>query len=63
MNYVHEPKRDRKLLLHRKELTPEEEDQDVGMAVVPTRLFFAPNGICKLEIALAKGKKHSTTRA
>ncbi len=63
VNYVHEPKRDRKLLLHRKELDKlKKKIRDVGMTIVPTRLFFAPNGICKLEIALAKGKKHFDKR-
>lgn len=63
VNYVHEPKRDRKLLLHRKELDKlKKKIRDVGMTIVPTRLFFAANGICKLEIALAKGKKHFDKR-
>lgn len=57
-NYVHEPKRDRKLLLHQKELDKlKKKLRDVGMTIVPTRLFIAKNGFAKLEIALAKGKK------
>ena len=57
-HYVHEPKRDRKLLLHQKELDKlRKKLKDVGMTIVPTRLFIAANGFAKLEIALAKGKK------
>ena len=57
-HFVHEPKRDRKLLLHHKELEKlKKKLRDTGMTIVPTRLFIAPNGFAKLEIALAKGKK------
>ncbi|MGV3637422.1 MAG: SsrA-binding protein, partial [Flavobacteriales bacterium] len=57
-HYVHEPKRDRKLLLHHKELDKlRRKLRDTGMTIVPVRLFIAPNGFAKLEIALAKGKK------
>jgi SsrA-binding protein len=55
---VHEPKRDRKLLLHRRELEKlKRKLRDVGMTIIPTRLFIAPNGFAKLEVAVAKGKK------
>jgi SsrA-binding protein len=54
----HEPKRPRKLLVHRRErnrligsITRE------GMTLVPLRLYFNPQGRAKIEIALAKGKK------
>ncbi|HMC98317.1 MAG TPA: SsrA-binding protein SmpB [Flavobacteriales bacterium] len=58
VHYVHDPMRDRKLLLHQKELDKlRKKLKDVGMTIVPTRLFIAPNGYAKLEIALAKGKK------
>jgi len=57
-HYVHEPKRDRKLLLHQKELDKlRRKLRDTGMTIVPVRLFIAPNGFAKMEIALAKGKK------
>ncbi|MBL7954365.1 MAG: SsrA-binding protein SmpB [Flavobacteriales bacterium] len=57
-HYVHEPKRDRKLLLHRKELDKlRRKLRDTGMTIVPVRLFIASNGFAKMEIALAKGKK------
>ena len=58
VHYVHEPKRDRKLLLHRRELEKlKRKLKDQGMTIVPVRLFFAANGFAKLEISLAKGKK------
>ena len=57
-HYVHEPKRDRKLLLHQKELDKlRRKLRDTGMTIVPVRLFIAPNGFAKMDIALAKGKK------
>lgn len=58
VHFVHEPKRDRKLLLQRKELDKlKRKLKDAGMTIVPVRLFFAANGFAKLEVALAKGKK------
>ncbi|MDX9751458.1 MAG: SsrA-binding protein SmpB [Flavobacteriales bacterium] len=58
IHFVHEPKRDRKLLLHRRELAKlRRKLRDAGTTIVPTRLFIAENGFAKLEVALAKGKK------
>ncbi len=58
VHYTHEPKRDRKLLLHGTELTKlRRKLKDQGITIVPTRLYIAKNGFAKLEIALAKGKK------
>jgi SsrA-binding protein len=57
-HFAHEPKRDRKLLLHRTELTKlQRKLKDQGITVVPVRLFIDTNGRAKLDIALAKGKK------
>ena len=56
--FNHEPRRPRKLLLHRKEI-----DrligavQREGRTIVPTKLYWNDRGMAKLEIALAKGKK------
>ncbi|HTY68811.1 MAG TPA: SsrA-binding protein SmpB, partial [Alphaproteobacteria bacterium] len=54
----HEPRRPRKLLVHRREMnrligavTRE------GMTLIPLRLYFNGQGRAKLELALAKGKK------
>ncbi len=53
-----EEKRDRKLLLNRKELDKlQSKLKDQGLTIVPLRLFIGSNGYAKLEIALAKGKK------
>jgi SsrA-binding protein len=52
-----EPKRDRKLLLNKRELAKIKGNIETkGVTVVPLRLYFK-NGYAKLEIALAKGKK------
>ena len=58
-NYAnHQPKRDRKLLLKRQELDKiSKKIKDVGLTVVPLRLFINDNGWAKIEIAVAKGKK------
>ena len=54
----HEPKRDRKLLLNRKELNKMlGKVNEKGNSIIPIRLFINENGKAKLEIALAKGKK------
>jgi SsrA-binding protein len=54
----HEPLRDRKLLLNKRELRKLEEAlKDKGLTSILTRLFITPEGYVKLEIALAKGKK------
>jgi len=54
----HDPKRDRKLLLTKKELTKlEKKYEEKGLTIVPIRLFINGKGLAKLEIALSKGKK------
>jgi len=54
----HEPKRRRKLLLHRRELDRlRGAIQREGMAVVPLRLYFNARGIAKVQLGIAKGKK------
>ena len=50
--------RKRKLLLHRKQIRYlEEKTREKGLAIVPLGIYFAENGLVKLEIALARGKK------
>ena len=57
-HYNHRPKAERKLLLNKRELKKlEKEVKNVGLTVVPIRLFINENGYAKLEVALAKGKK------
>ncbi|MCR5114774.1 MAG: SsrA-binding protein SmpB [Bacteroidales bacterium] len=54
----HDPKRDRKLLLNRKELKKlASKLNDRGTTIIPTRLWINENGYAKLDIALARGKK------
>ena len=54
----HEAKRDRKLLLTRREIHKlEEATKAVGFTIVPTLIFIDQNGRAKVDIALAKGKK------
>lgn len=54
----HPAKRDRKLLLNKKELEKlERKIKESGLTIVPTRLFINNRGLAKLEIALARGKK------
>lgn len=54
----HEPLRDRKLLLTKRELRKLTENlKDQGLTIVPVRLYTSPRGFAKLDIALAKGKK------
>lgn len=56
--YNHKPKASRKLLLNKRELKKlEKEVKNVGLTIVPLRLFLTEKGIAKLDIALAKGKK------
>jgi SsrA-binding protein len=52
----HDPDRDRKLLLHRREIDSMiGKVQEKGLTLVPTRLYFK-NGRAKVEIAVARGK-------
>ncbi|MDR2410035.1 MAG: SsrA-binding protein SmpB [Bacteroidales bacterium] len=54
----HEPKRDRKLLLTKRELHKiQSKLNERGTTIIPTLLFINEQGYAKLEIALAKGKK------
>ena len=52
----HDPDRDRKLLLHRREIDSlKGKVQERGFTLIPTRLYFK-DGRAKVELALAKGK-------
>ena len=54
--FNHDETRDRKLLLHKKEIRKLYQDTRIkGYTVVPVRLYLS-KGLAKLEIALAKGK-------
>ncbi len=57
-SYNHKPKSERRLLLNKKELKKlEKEVKNVGLTIVPLKLFLNDNGWAKLNIALCKGKK------
>ena len=54
----HEPLRERKLLLNKKELKKLKKNLDEkGLTIIPTRMFINDRGLAKIEIALGKGKK------
>ena len=56
-HYNHEPKRDRKLLLTKRELKKlATKVKEKGFTIVPVKLFINEKGLAKLDIALAKGK-------
>ena len=62
--FNHEPRRPRKLLLHRKQIDKLiGAVQREGRTIIPTRLYFNDRGLVKLEVALAKGKKAHYKRA
>ena len=61
--FNHKPKSERKLLLNKQELKKlQKEVQNVGLTIVPLRLFLTEKGWAKLEIALCKGKKNYDKR-
>jgi SsrA-binding protein len=54
----HEVRRDRKLLLTKREIRKlSRATKESGLTIVPTKLFINEKGLAKLEIGLAKGKK------
>lgn len=56
--YNHKPKSERRLLLNKRELKKlQKELQNVGLTIIPLRLFLTDKGWAKLDIALCKGKK------
>ena len=56
--FNHEPKRTRKLLVHKRELSKlAAAIQREGMTLIPLKMYFNAKGIAKLEIGIAKGKK------
>lgn len=60
----HEPRRDRKLLLNRREIrTLASEAKNTGITLIPVKLFISDKGLAKLIIGIAKGKKQYDKRA
>ena len=59
---AHEPKRRRKLLLHRKEIRRLiGRVEQAGLTLIPLELYFR-GGVAKLKLALARGKRHRDRR-
>jgi SsrA-binding protein len=59
----HEPTRERKLLLNKKELNKwANKMKEKGLTIVPLAVFINENGFAKVEIGLGKGKKHHDKR-
>lgn len=59
----HDVRRDRKLLLNKKELNKlARATRETGLTIVPIRMFINDKGLAKLEIGLAKGKKNYDKR-
>ena len=60
----HDPRRDRKLLLNRRELTKLQRSvKEKGLTIVAVKLYISDKGYAKLLIALARGKKEYDKRA
>jgi len=61
--YNHKPKSERRLLLNKNELKKlQKEVQNVGLTIIPLKLFLTKKGWAKLEIGLCKGKKQHDKR-
>ncbi len=57
-HYNHKPRSERKLLLNKNELRKlNKEVKNVGLTIVPLRLFINEKGFAKMDIALVRGKK------
>lgn len=56
--FNHDPIRDKKLLLHKKEIIKiKEKTKEKGYTIIPLRVYIADNNKIKIEIGIAKGKK------
>lgn len=59
----HDPLRERKLLLHKREIAKiKTKLQQRGFTLVPLRIYFNDRGLAKVELALAKGKRQYDKR-
>jgi SsrA-binding protein len=60
----HDPDRDRKLLLHRRQIRKwATKVTQRGMTIVPLAIYFSDRGIAKVDLGLARGKTHGDKRA
>ena len=54
----HDPIRERKLLLHKRELSKiAHKIKEKGYTIIPLKIYFSENGYAKIQIGLGKGKK------
>lgn len=61
--FNHDPYRDRKLLMNRRELNKlEKQTREKGLTIVALRVFINDKGLAKIEIGLARGKKQYDKR-
>lgn len=59
----HNERRDRKLLLNKKEIRALQQDtKDSGFTIIPLKLYINNKGLAKVEIAVARGKKQYDKR-
>ena len=56
-SYTHEPLRERKLLMKKRELVKLQKELVKGLTLVPYKIFSTERGLLKMEIILGKGKK------
>ncbi len=57
-HYKPNERRDRKLLLHRREITKlDERASKEGLSIIPTSMYLSHKNLIKLQVSLAKGKK------
>lgn len=62
-HFNHDPKRNRKLLLTKRELKRLEKNvKEKGLTIIATHLFISDKGYAKLDIALARGKREYDKR-
>jgi SsrA-binding protein len=60
----HQPTRERKLLLHRRQIRRWENKVILrGLTLIPLSVYFSERGLVKISLALARGKTHSDKRA
>jgi len=62
--FGHDPRRRRKLLLHRAEIRKlERRVEEKGLTLVPLRVFFNARGLAKVELGICRGKQLHDKRA
>lgn len=62
-HFVHERRRDRKLLMHRREIDLiKRRSQEKGLTIIPFKVYFNEKGRVKVAVALARGKRQYDKR-